>query len=152
MPGESASPGVRDHIRQKLPYVFEDLGEHSVKNIARPIRVYLLRSDERISDEPSSDEGPAAPAPPANEASELPADPHAVEVVFWESIKPSTQTADYEAYLEQYPAGDFAALARARLEEIASAGGEVRDPKDREIELSFWECVRESDNPATLEA
>ena len=33
---------VRD-IRDKLAYAFEDLGEQSVKNIARPVRVYALR-------------------------------------------------------------------------------------------------------------
>jgi adenylate cyclase len=31
---------VRDQIRDKLPYAFGDLGEQSVKNIARPVRVY----------------------------------------------------------------------------------------------------------------
>src|SRR5277367_3913856 len=31
---------VRDQVRDKLPYAFEDLGEQQVKNIARPIRVY----------------------------------------------------------------------------------------------------------------
>jgi TolB-like protein len=36
---------VRDQIRDKLAYVFEDLGEQSVKNIARPVRVYALRPD-----------------------------------------------------------------------------------------------------------
>jgi adenylate cyclase len=34
---------VRDQIRDKLPYSFEDRGEQSVKNIARPVRVYALR-------------------------------------------------------------------------------------------------------------
>jgi adenylate cyclase len=34
---------VRDHIRDKLYYPFEDLGDQSVKNIARPVRVYALR-------------------------------------------------------------------------------------------------------------
>src|SRR4051812_6064525 len=34
---------VRDQIRDKLPYVFEDEGEHQVKNIARPVRVFALR-------------------------------------------------------------------------------------------------------------
>jgi hypothetical protein len=31
---------VRDQIRDKLAYPFEDIGEQSVKNIARPVRVY----------------------------------------------------------------------------------------------------------------
>jgi hypothetical protein len=36
---------VRDQIRDKLPYDFVDLGEQSVKNITRPVRVYALRSE-----------------------------------------------------------------------------------------------------------
>src|SRR5262244_1174503 len=33
---------VRDQTRDKLPYPFEDLGEQSVKNIARPVRAYAM--------------------------------------------------------------------------------------------------------------
>jgi TolB-like protein/Tfp pilus assembly protein PilF len=33
---------VRDQIRDKLLYAFEDMGEQSVKNVARPIRVYAM--------------------------------------------------------------------------------------------------------------
>src|SRR6516162_8063465 len=36
---------VRDQVRDKLAYAFEDLGEQSVKNIARPVRVYALRRE-----------------------------------------------------------------------------------------------------------
>src|SRR6516165_8899760 len=36
---------VRDQIRDKLAYPFEDLGEQSVKNIARPVRVYALHPE-----------------------------------------------------------------------------------------------------------
>jgi TolB-like protein/class 3 adenylate cyclase/tetratricopeptide (TPR) repeat protein len=36
---------VRDQIRDKLNYPFEDRGEQSVKNIARPVRVYALRPE-----------------------------------------------------------------------------------------------------------
>ena len=35
---------VRDQIRDKLPYPFEDMGEQSVKNIARPVRVYAMNA------------------------------------------------------------------------------------------------------------
>jgi class 3 adenylate cyclase len=38
--GICISGTVRDHIGDRLPYTFEDLGEQSVKNIARPVRVY----------------------------------------------------------------------------------------------------------------
>jgi adenylate cyclase len=40
--GVCVSGTVHDQIRDKLPYRFEDLGEQSVKNIARPVRVYAL--------------------------------------------------------------------------------------------------------------
>jgi adenylate cyclase len=33
---------VRDQIRDKLTYPFEDMGEQTVKNIVRPVRAYLL--------------------------------------------------------------------------------------------------------------
>ena len=36
---------VRDQIRDKLPYPFEDKGEQSVKNIARSVRVFPLRPE-----------------------------------------------------------------------------------------------------------
>jgi TolB-like protein/class 3 adenylate cyclase/Flp pilus assembly protein TadD len=43
--GVCVSGTVRDHIGDRLPYAFEDLGEQSVKNIARPVRVYALCPD-----------------------------------------------------------------------------------------------------------
>jgi adenylate cyclase len=42
-PGEiCVSYSVREQIGEKLPIRFTDLGEHSVKNIARPVRVYRV--------------------------------------------------------------------------------------------------------------
>ena len=43
--GICISRTVRDQIRDRLPYQFEDLGEQNVKNIARPVRVYALHSE-----------------------------------------------------------------------------------------------------------
>jgi adenylate cyclase len=38
-PGSICVSGtVRDHIGNRLPYAFEDIGEQNVKNIARPVR------------------------------------------------------------------------------------------------------------------
>jgi adenylate cyclase len=34
---------VRDQVRDKLDFAFEDLGEQQFKNIARPVRVYRVR-------------------------------------------------------------------------------------------------------------
>src|SRR6266446_9482883 len=51
--GICISRTVRDHIRDKLAYPFEDRGEQSVKNIARPVRVYAL-CPEVVADLPAS--------------------------------------------------------------------------------------------------
>jgi adenylate cyclase len=40
--GICVSRVVRDQVRDKLDFVFEDLGEQQVKNITRPIRVYRI--------------------------------------------------------------------------------------------------------------
>jgi class 3 adenylate cyclase len=43
--GICISGTVRDHIGDRLPCAFEDMGEQSVKNIARPVRVYAWRPE-----------------------------------------------------------------------------------------------------------
>jgi adenylate cyclase len=47
---------VRDNVRDKLDYTFEDLGEQQVKNIARPVRVY------RVCDAGAAAKSPSTPA------------------------------------------------------------------------------------------
>ncbi len=42
--GVFVSNTVHDQVRDRLPFVFEDLGEQHVKNIARPVRVYRVRT------------------------------------------------------------------------------------------------------------
>jgi class 3 adenylate cyclase len=45
-PGSICVSGtVRDHIGDRLPYAFEDMGEQNVKNIAKPVRAYALRPE-----------------------------------------------------------------------------------------------------------
>jgi class 3 adenylate cyclase len=41
--GVLISNTVHDHVRDRLPIAFEDLGDHQVKNIARPVRVYRVK-------------------------------------------------------------------------------------------------------------
>jgi adenylate cyclase len=53
---------VYDHVRDRLPFVFEDLGEQQVKNIARPVRVYRVR-DTAARKSPSAPVEPVLPLP-----------------------------------------------------------------------------------------
>lgn len=41
--GICISRAVRDQLRDKSPFVFEDQGEQAVKNVARPVRVFTVR-------------------------------------------------------------------------------------------------------------
>ena len=45
------------------------------------------------------------------------------ETVFWQSIANSTNPADFEAYLEEFPDGVFRRLAGNRLEALRDAAG-----------------------------
>jgi class 3 adenylate cyclase len=66
--GICISRTVRDQIRDKLPYAFEDLGEQSVKNITRPVRVYALRP-EAVADLPAPS---VLPIPPISQPAIVP--------------------------------------------------------------------------------
>src|SRR6266851_37178 len=68
--GICISRTVRDQIRDKLPYPFEDTGQQSVKNIARPIRIYTLRP-EAVVDLPAASEPLALSMPRAAVAPRL---------------------------------------------------------------------------------
>jgi TolB-like protein/class 3 adenylate cyclase len=54
--GVFVSNTVYDHVRDRLPFVFEDLGEQQVKNITRPVRVYRVRD--------AGEKSPSVPAQP----------------------------------------------------------------------------------------
>src|SRR6201990_804851 len=43
--GVFVSNTVHEHVRDRLPFLFEDLGERQVKNITRPVRVYRVRPE-----------------------------------------------------------------------------------------------------------
>ncbi len=59
---------VYDHVVGKLPVDFDDLGEHTVKNIARPVRVYRARAEtDRKAAHDSAD--------PVSKVSKLPSSP-----------------------------------------------------------------------------
>jgi formylglycine-generating enzyme required for sulfatase activity len=62
------------------------------------------------------------------------ADESALELSFWETIKNSADPEDFKAYLEQYPNGRFAPLARRRVATLTApsrpAGGDEAGRSD----------------------
>jgi len=163
------SRGVRDHLRHRGGLIFEDLGEQRVKNIAHPIRAFRLRLDEDASGQEilAADESIEAPAqgieegePPSvlAEPTEISADQEvALELALWESVKDGS-AAELESYLEQYPHGTFAALARTRRDAAAEPAAPNQPPNSTAeavpdpLDLAFWESVKNSDRPEELEA
>jgi class 3 adenylate cyclase len=61
--GVLVSNTVYEHVRDRLPFGFEDLGEQQVKNIARPVRVYALRP-EGIAGLPTASVSSSTSSPP----------------------------------------------------------------------------------------
>ena len=72
--GIYVSRSVHDQIYDKLPYVFEDLGEQNLRNIARPVRTYALSAHAVAL-------LPVSPEPLAIAAAPLPAAPRLSIVV-----------------------------------------------------------------------
>jgi adenylate cyclase len=63
--GICVSRVVRDQVRDKLDFAFDDKGEQQVKNIVRPIRAYSVRSAE--PSRPGAGGGPDPASPPLPE-------------------------------------------------------------------------------------
>jgi adenylate cyclase len=153
--GICVSRGVRDHVRKMGQYVFEDLGEQSVKNIAQPIRAFRVRSAD--SAPPARSVGPPTAEATPNPTKQHADDPAAFELAFWEAMKDSRDPAEFAAYLDQYPAGAFAALAEARRQALLQerdtpAEPQPADPDLVAVELAFWDTVKDSDNPEMYRA
>ena len=76
----------------------------------------------------------------------------ALELAFWESVKDGT-VAELETYLQRYPDGTFASLAKTRIEAAGSSEAPSQaDPANNSIDLAFWNSVKDSDRREELEA
>ena len=149
--GICISRAVRDQLRDKSPFVFEDQGEQAVKNIARPVRVFTVhfegapKATASIVVDPLGAE--IAPAATSDDARAGKADE--TELAFWESITDSEAASDYSAYLARYPTGNFSALARARLIGLTT-GNSVGTADEVKLEITYWESVKESEDTGII--
>jgi adenylate cyclase len=62
--GINISRAVRDQVRDRLPIAFEDLGEHQVKNVARPVRAFRIVLDKPTAASASAARRAAPPERP----------------------------------------------------------------------------------------
>ncbi len=95
----------------------------------------LIATGCQVGSEPTGDAGGAPPEAAAGKATgetgaesaeQAPADE--VELEFWRSVKDSEHTDELWAYLERYPKGAFADLAKAKIERLAKGPSEPSAP------------------------
>jgi adenylate cyclase len=140
--GICVSRGVRDHLRNRLNFVFEDLGEQLVKNIAHPVRAFRLRigetqdADALMADVPAVDGGLSGD------------DTVALELALWDSVKDGGPD-ELASYLEHYPEGTFASLARTR--QTPAEAGHANE-RDADLDAAFWEAIKDTQTDEELAA
>ena len=94
------------------------------------------------------------PPDPPELSTQAPADDTALlDIALWETVRDGDRVAEFLHYLERFPDGEFAALARDRIAALsAPTTAPVAMPADVAIELTFWESVTASDSPALYDA
>jgi len=103
-----------------------------------------------VVDTPAPQPVPPPPAAAGPAPQPAPADTTEawIERVFWESILASTDPAEYRAYLDRWPEGTFADLARLRIDRLAApaaTGETVPDDPDTwalEVNARFGTRIR----------
>ncbi|MCD6041231.1 MAG: SUMF1/EgtB/PvdO family nonheme iron enzyme [Burkholderiales bacterium] len=120
-----ASMTLRDKESGKVIEVFRgsDASSHrdgvfgatTGRQVSAMARVFASRlADRKTAATPAA--APPAPAPVVAASTTRPEPTAAgMEIMFWESVRESTDPADLRAYLVKYPGGTFAPLARNRL-------------------------------------
>ncbi len=80
-------------------------------------------------------------------------DPAALELSFWDTIKNSTNPEDFKSYLEKYPDGQFAGLAKSRAQASRPAGNpSYSDSNSGSVEMTYWNAIKDSKNAADFRA
>jgi len=130
--GINVSRAVRDQVRDRLPIAFEDIGEHDVKNIARPVRIFRIVLEER----------PAAPASAGRRRAAAAPDRPALAVLPFQNLGGDAET---EFFLDSVAEDLITELARARWFSIVARNtaftykGKAADAKQiaRELRVRY---------------
>jgi hypothetical protein len=90
----------------------------------------------------------------SNSASNVPGqiatvDPAAIELAYWDTIKNSNNPNDFKAYLDKYPDGQFAELAKSRSNASRPSNGTGGGDS---VEMMYWNAIKDSRNPSDFKA
>ncbi|MGE0388213.1 MAG: caspase domain-containing protein [Gammaproteobacteria bacterium] len=113
----------RDDVKQAVIDATREQEQRSARERAqlqsameKMIQEALAKQRAELEAQRGATPAPAAAALPSPVAAVAPGThERQVELAFWDSIKASANPADFKAYLERYPQGAFAPIARNRL-------------------------------------
>ncbi len=77
-----------------------------------------------------------------------------IELAYWDSIKSGESIAYFETYLTRYPEGQFADIAKIRIDELKSRSEAeaARNAKpDTSAEIAFWQSIQNATRPEMYE-
>ena len=77
-----------------------------------------------------------------------------IELAYWVSIKSGESIAYFETYLTRYPEGQFADIAKIRIDELKSRSEAeaARNAKpDTSAEIAFWQSIQNATRPEMYE-
>ncbi len=77
-----------------------------------------------------------------------------IELAYWDSIKSGESIAYFETYLTRYPEGQFADIAKIRIDELKnrSEAEAARNAKpDTSAEIAFWQSIQNATRPEMYE-
>jgi hypothetical protein len=86
---------------------------------------------------PAAMADPAIPAPLLMEQA-------GTELDFWNSIKDSKNAEDYRSYLDRYPNGDFADLAKLRMKKYAPSAPKAAAIDPQQADIATWNAIKAS--------
>jgi len=72
-------------------------------------------------------------------------DPAAIELSYWDTIKNSNNPDDFKSYLDKYPDGQFASLAKSRSQAVRPGGNAATGDS---MEMVYWNAIKDSRNPS----
>jgi tetratricopeptide (TPR) repeat protein len=138
--GEITLASLVKYVQETVPKRLAiDLGSTKQQRPFANIEGY--RADELVVAVTNS----ASMAPGSNTPNVAMVDPAAMELSFWETIKNSNNPDDFKSYLDKYPDGQFAALAKSRSNLVRPGGNSTSGDSP---EMSYWNAIKDSQNPS----
>lgn len=138
--GEITLASLVKHVQETVPKRLAiDLGSTKQQRPFANIEGY--RADQLVLAVTNS----ASMAPGSDTPNIALVDPAAMELSYWETIKSSNNPEDFKSYLDKYPDGQFAALAKSRSNFVRPAGNSTGGDSP---EMSYWNAIKDSQNPS----